>query len=142
MLLMYRHNNGGGGPEILIDDTTAFEMRGDCYSWIYVRSGEHRFRTKGTRLFGTLNYDIDINPAPGHSYYMTIYQRINSYFYFHKIRTGMRFVTEQIARKETADCWFRKPLVQQIDTLGKQPEGSATNTPSVTWPELKATVPF
>jgi hypothetical protein len=142
MLMMYRHNHGGGGPEILIDDTTAFEMHGDCYSWIYVRSGEHRFRTKGTRMFGTLNFDTEINLAPGHSYYLTLYQRINNYVYFKQIRTGMRFATEQIARKETTDCWFRKPLVQQIDTPGKALEGTDTNTPPANVPEIKATVPF
>jgi hypothetical protein len=142
MLMMYRHMTGGGGPKVLIDDTPVFEMRGDCYSWIYVRSGEHRFRTMGVRMFGNLNFDTQINLAAGHSYYLTLWERRNNYVYFEQIKSGMWSVTEQFARKKTADCWFSKPLVQQIDTPGKQSEGTTTNTPSYKLPEIKSTVPL
>jgi hypothetical protein len=141
VLLMYRHMTGGGGPQVIIDDTPVFEMHGNCYSWIYIRSGEHRFRTKGVRFFGNLNFDMQIYPKAGCSYYLTLWERRDNYVYFQQIKSGMWSDTEQFARERTADCWFSKPLVQQIDTLGNQSEGTATNTPSHKSQELKAIFP-
>jgi len=118
--LMYCNPSGRNGPLVSIDDTAAFKMRGNSYTWIYVKAGEHRLRTKWVWLMSGLNLDTKITFAAGKSYYTKLLVSNDGNPYVMTIRSGLLDVPEQVARKQAGTCWYRKPSVQQIDAVSEQ----------------------
>lgn len=123
ILMMYDCNRkGGSGPSVFIDNTMIFKMRGNSYTWIYVSAGQHRFRTEWVWLMSGLNIDDKITFKAGESYYMKLLVSTDHNPFVMTIRSGLRQVSEQIAKNEAATCCYRKPPALRIDVSGEQPE--------------------
>jgi Protein of unknown function (DUF2846) len=122
MLFMYSTQNESG-PSFSIDDTEIFRMRGNMYTWVYIRAGKHTFGTKWSTGFGSNKTKKDVTFDAGTNYYTRLLFKVDWNPYWSTIHAGVRQVSEQAAKKDTATCWFRKPLVSQIDdNIMIQPE--------------------
>jgi|GEM_PF-3058405 len=137
MLMLYwtqqRWDQRGGGPWVYIDDVKAFKLHTNHYTWIYVRSGQHAFKTKwGFKIFGWEPLsDLNMNKAmffeDGKNYYFRLSDwmsdfNANVFYYSMKINVAISLVNEQTAMKEAGTCWFTKPLVNQIEGVPKESE--------------------
>jgi hypothetical protein len=137
MLMMYwtktRWDQGGGGPWIYIDDVKAFKLHVNHYTWIYVRAGQHNFSIMwGFKIFGWnpvngLNMNKDMSFEDGENYYLRLRNWGDGGMYVEKIYVSLSRVSEQTAKKEATTSWFSKPLVGQIDDVGKQSEATMSS---------------
>jgi hypothetical protein len=129
MLLMYRIPVGNP-PAIYIDDVMAFKMNGNSYTWVYVKAGEHRFHTKWNFVLSGLNANRNFTFETGKSYYMKLLFSNDGNPYWMTIRSGIIEVPEEIARKEAATCWYRKPLVLEVNDAAEETAKNAITPPT------------
>jgi len=121
MLMMYCDNGGARGPSVFVDNALTFKMRGDCYSWTYVKAGKHTLRTKWMMMMGGLNKEIPLELEGGKSYYLKLLVGSKSDPFVVTVQSAMALVPEEIAKEDSRKCWFRKAERAQIDTTGEGP---------------------
>ena len=129
MFLMYCNQNTPNGPQVSIDDTPAFKISGSSFTWVYIKEGQHRIRTKWFWSTRGLNLEDKITFSAGKSYYVMLLVAKDGNPYVTEIRTAIRPVSEQTARKEAAPCQYRKPFVFRIDTTTRQSPDALTVKP-------------
>ncbi len=59
-----------GSPRILVDEREYFKMKGDSYSWLYMRAGNHNIFAKWGLLNRHLNKHYTFNVTDGSVYFL------------------------------------------------------------------------
>jgi hypothetical protein len=114
----------GGHASFYVDNTRAFKMLNNGYTWVYVRAGDHTIHTKWNFLMSGMNASGDFAAVAGKTYYLkSILGNGNSNPWTTTIGSAMGLVPEKLAKQEAPTHWYYKPFVQQIDSV-------ATNSPA------------
>lgn len=106
-----------GGATIFIDDVPAFKLHAHEYTWIYVRGGQHTFRTQWGHGLDHLNSKGHIRVATATVCYLELDQSANPASAM-KLHAGIRTIPIETARDEISGLSYRPPLVTQLDTAG------------------------
>ena len=110
------------GPTFSIDDTEIFQIKRNMYTWVYIRAGKHTLGSKWSNGLWSNKNERSVTFEASTNYYTRMVFKEDWNPYWSTVHAGFRKVTEQAAKQDTATCWFRKPLVNQIDSTGIQPE--------------------
>jgi len=116
-------------------------MSYNTYTWVYVREGQHTFRTKFPIFFGGLNLDGGFKVEAGQNFYLKLNVWNGGGYPVAKIYSTLYPVPEQTATTEAKRCWFRKPQSPQIESLSKETRKGNAETQPNKLPEPKPTVP-